>query len=294
MRKNIFFIAILSLTVIISCRKENVAVDKDPIVADLATYFASITPYNKGITKIIPVDATDTIGTPITITKTNSTSDVVYTLSFSSRTAQNGIQYTAPLTGIIKAGTYSQDIYIKGNPAKYQNDEQDTVFVKLQPQSGTVIQGRDSLVLIFRKYCPVDISLFNTSFSNSIVFGTSDKDTLAPYETYTIDSLGMIPVAKAKTAKGYIYDLYPGGSGGLAPDPLVVTFDWSDKTNFKVSFDDQYFYTNGAGAPRNVRESATHKSTFNSCDMTVDLYMDVYSPSGGTVVAADRHIKLRL
>ena len=284
---------VLCILALSSCKKNNYFIDQSASILPTYSSFSQIKK-NGVFYKTIPVRQVGNLPTniPISLTALQSV-DKNINFNFFSRSAVQGVNYTAANSTTFKAGSYFSSLAILGNPLNYTGDESDTVKIKINSSEIPAIIGRDSMFLIFQRFCDVVPEDFNTTYLSGIVFGTSDKDTLSTGEYNTIDSLTLIPKPTSTSAVGIITDLYPA-STGITVDPIRFTMDWTDDGNLNINIDNQYFYTNSAGAVRNIKLSSSYPSTFNSCNKTLSIYVDVFNPVTNASVASGRHIIIAL
>ena len=289
----VLFVSLFCIS-LLSCKKDNLYIDQSPSIVPTYSRFTQILRNGK-VYRSIPVRQVGNVATSIPISLTAlQTADRTIGFTYNSLTAVKDINFTAANTTVIKSGSYFGAIDILGNPLNYSGDEVDTVKIKIIPsQFVPAVQGRDSMFLIFSKFCDVIPADFNTTYYSGIVFGASDKDTLSYGEVNTIDSLTFITQPTSTSAIGVIYDLYPA-STGLGVEPIRFTMDWTDDGNLTISINDQFFYNNQAGAPRHIRLNTSLPSTFNSCNKSLNFYVDVYNPLTNVPVASGRHIIIAL
>ena len=285
MKINKLFILLGFITIYAtSCKKDNVAVDKDPFIPATYTRFLQVS--NSGILyKRLPVKAIDNVGISIDLGITTlSGKDRMVKLSYTSNTAVRGVNYTAADTVLFKAGSSVASFKIKADYAFYNADQIDTVKIKLLSTDGLpALQGRDSIFVIIQEYCDVtNAADFNTSYFGSYTVGPNGLGDIAPPGIYEviIDSLGMIS-APTNSAIGTISGLSNIPAQG---DPIRFTIDWDDPSNPSVTIDGQYFYTRPAtqtvpAKRRFIKTSGITPSLFNNCKKTMEIYIDIYTPA---------------
>ncbi len=159
---NKFFVGGLLLLSIASCKKNNLVVDKDPLIPLEAARFlmvptASNNYYNFNILEVPAPGSVFSI--PIGVT-TVSNVDRKVSFTYTSNKAIAGTQYTAPSEITIKAGSTIDTLRIQGLFAGYNTGRIDTLKIKIASGTGFINKNsyQDSLMLIMKKTCPVVVA----------------------------------------------------------------------------------------------------------------------------------------
>lgn len=271
----IMVLAILLTTAFSSCKKNNAAVDVSITVPDAAEFI----PQNSVNRVSYYVNSAGTpYKVPVGITNV-STIDRTIGFTYTSRTALPGVQYSAPASIVIKAGTAIDFLPFTGLFSGFPAGRKDTVKVKFSGING--IAFKDSFELILQKYCDVVLTSLAGNYPNSKEYTSASATALnyGPYLT-TIPTATLVSTG-ATTATGRITNLFD--DGWL---PITANFDWTDPANFKVTIVSQSVGKSYGGQPAFVKTSATPASTFSSCDNTITLRLDVTNAAGTLLTAS--------
>jgi hypothetical protein len=162
-----------------SCKKNNLVVDQDPIIAPQKAEFL----YNAGaFTKVFYINSSNNeFAIPVGVTAAPGT---VINFTYSSPTgAVAGTQYTAPASITIGAGKVLDSLRVKGLFAGYAGTRKDSLKIKLTSASGQVI-GKDSVWLIMQKKCDVVLSALAGNYTKSYEYsGGTGAAVYGPYLT---------------------------------------------------------------------------------------------------------------
>jgi len=204
----------LALLSIASCKKNNLVVGKN------------ITP--SPFVKIGTLNNTDTVGTyviksnnapfkiPIGVTNV-SNKDRTILLTYSSATAVQGQQYTAPASMVIKAGKALDSLEITGIFAGYTSITQiDKLVITISGGDVPVSSLKSNYILTMKKYWEADLNAFSGVYINQDYYGGAPDG--APYEV-TITPISI----NGPTS-------YVGITGvwGYNQPPVNVTLAWSN------------------------------------------------------------------
>ncbi len=163
MKKYSLILSLLSIAAlgIISCKKNNLAVDVDPIEPPSKARFAFYDA-NAPVSRTFYVGATapgNVFNVPVGLTNV-STVDRTVQLSYSSTTAVAGTHYTAPASVVIPAGQALVQLPVTGIFANIPTGVAHVLNIKITggdvPAFGS---GRDSVLLTLRRYCPPCVQL---------------------------------------------------------------------------------------------------------------------------------------
>lgn len=274
------FLMLITLfsTTFFSCSKNNIAVDKDALVAPTA---ASFVPTN-GINRVsyYVKSTNDPFMIPVGLTNVTN-SDRTIQLSYASNKAVAGTQYNAPATITIKAGTSVDSISFKGLFSGFPTGRKDTVKVKF---SGiNTVNLKDSFELIMQGYCDVVAANLIGNYASSTDTYNGSASTKP---NYTASISGWTPI-NATSATVIIKNMGATSDNGWGPfgstdgslNPgLTATLDWSNPANFSVTIAKQNYFNDGSG-----NSTITATGTFSSCDNTFTITCKVtYAGNGLT------------
>lgn len=262
MYKSLSKILLLALGVvlinILSCKKNNLAIDTDLTPPPFAKFNASSstgTYYIKdgGTSFKIPVGVT-----------TKSSQDRTINFSYTSNSATAGAQYNAPASIVIPAGEVLDSLSIDGIFAGYPSSSRiDTLVIKIEGGDVPANDYNKQYTLILRKYCEVILPSLEGVYELN-EYSSSGSFSYGPYGGAVVNLVSTGPT----TASGEFVNLYDYGW-----DNITFTMDWSDPANFKISIPLQA--TNGGGEAF-VRSTAGKPNTFSSCDETFTISLDLF------------------
>lgn len=273
MKKSIFKYIIPGLLLMgafVGCKKNNLVVDKDPLVAPEAARFiispgVSTNTYNYFILQNpAPGSKYDL---PIGVT-TVSTAERKVKLTYSSATAVKGTHYTAPDEIVIPAGASTATLSVQGLFAAYAGNRSDNVKIKITSADGYVKPNayKDSVILVIQQYCPVDFMSMAGTYTRTY------EGTYGPYPSTLIN----LTSTGATTGTATLTNIYDSGISG------TINFDWTTPGAFKITIPSGQAtpYTSG-GLPLLLRANPSNTgSTFNSCNNTLTLYLQLYTTAG--------------
>jgi hypothetical protein len=281
MRKYSFLITLLAISatmgVLTSCKKNNLAVDVDPLDVPARSKFA-YTDVNAPLARTFYVGAAapdNVFNVPVGVT-TVSNVDRTVQLSYSSATAVAGTHYTAPASIVIPAGQALVNLPITGIFANIPAGVAHVLKIKITggdvPSFGS---GRDSLMLTLRRYCPPSLTALAGAYNDTREYTSSGAFSYGPYTT-TLTNLVMDPTSSTK-ATGKISNVYDDGW-----NDLNVTLDWTDPANFKVTIPLQAHGKSYTGGLTHVRTStaAAAVNTFSACDRSLSFGIDLTTAAG--------------
>lgn len=279
----IALITVSTLVGIVSCKKKNLVVDKDPVVPPSAvrfTYYDASAPLLKTFyvgaaapanTFKIPVGTTDV-----------SSKDRTIQFCYTSPTAVAGTQYTAPASLVIPAGKAVDSLTITGNFANIPTGASYVLTVKICGGDVAAFgSGRDSLVLTLRRYCPVVLANLAGLYNNTNEYTSAGAFSYGPYTT----AVTNLTSTGATTATGKLVNLYDDGW-----NDITANFDWTNPANFTISIPSQSTGKSyGGGVVTNVRTStsASAVSTFSSCDRSLSFGIDLVNSSTGALLSTN-------
>ena len=252
--------ALVSALFFAGCEKNNYSVDKDALTAPTAAQFVPIN-------KILRVEyfvrnGGPAIKIPVGITNVSS-EDRVINLTYTSRNAQQGVQYTAPASVTIKGGTSTDTINFQGIFAGYPTGRKDTVKITFANMKD--VERRDSFEVILQAYCDVVIGNLTGNYTRTREYSSAGALQYGPYTTQIRD----IVSTGATKAEGYAVNLYDYGW-----DDLKIQLDWANPAAFKITVPLQATNAPGSGVSF-VRSNAGAVNTFSSCDNTFTISLDL-------------------
>jgi hypothetical protein len=260
-------IGISGAMVFVSCKKNNLVIDKEVIAPAYAKFNTTQLTDTMGTYYI--KSSNDPFKLPVGVT---NVSNADRTIQFTyTGTAVQGTQFTAPASIVIKAGEALDSLTISGLFAGYpSSDRKDTVTIAISGGDVPASAYKGKYYLILRKYCDVILpdlyGDYDFCWDNGIGTG------YGPYSTSIVD--GSAVSTGATTGTIQISNLWDYG----LPSKVTVNLDWADPANFKITIPDQKYITSedlwikGTELP----------GTFSSCDQTFVLRYTLYFKSTGT------------
>lgn len=287
--KRIFLIALLVAAVVVgvvSCKKNNLVVDKDPLTPPAMSEFAY---YNASFAKSFAVQQTapyNKFKIPVGITNLGSTDRTVQ-FTYTSTNATNGVQYTAPTSLTIKAGQALDSLPITGNFANLTSGTSYVVKIKITGGDVPAFQGKDSVLLTIRKFCPVVPTASLGAYANTNeLFGTS---AYGPYTT----TISQVKPTVGSTTKDTI-TVTNIWDYGWNPIRFVRDYSSADPSGYTITVvpqstgiaDAGTISATYAGYQVAVRAHATGgNGTFDECTNTQTLVMQLgIAQPNGTIV----------
>jgi hypothetical protein len=274
----LILVTFAAVVCIVSCKKNNFVVDKDPLIAPAASEFAY---YNASFAKDYYVQSTGpAFKVPVGITNVSG-SDRTVQFTYTSTNATNGVQFTAPTSLVIKAGQALDSLPIVGNYANLATGTAYVVKVKISGGDVPAFAGKDSVMVTIRKYCNVVL----TNLAGLYPATLEQPGTGSQYGPYTTALTNATPIT-ATSASVKLVNLYDDGW-----NDITAIIDWSNPANFTVTIPLQptgKSYS-ASGAPTSVRTStatgAVH--SFSSCDRTLSFGIDLVNSSTGGLLATN-------
>jgi hypothetical protein len=213
-----------------------------------------------GDTYKIPIGITTPLDHPVTINFT-----------YTSATAVAGTQYTAPASITIPAGKVLDSISMKGIFANIPAGVSHTVVAKISGGDLPAVVGRDSIVIVLRRYCNVNVAALAgnyTTVENSIYTGVS-----APYTS----SVSNVVQTGPTTATAVMNNIW-----GFNITANII-FDWTDPANFKVFLNpttQTTYYLYGGTAATFITQASGTSNSFSSCANTITMNFRFYTGAG--------------
>lgn len=255
----------LAVLGVVSCKKNNYVIDKDPLTPPS---FAKFNTYTNGDTiKTYYIKSTnEPYKIPVGF-NTVSDQDRTVQLSYSSRTAVQGQQYNAPASITIKAGQTIDSLAIQGLFAGYPSSSKiDTVKVTITGGDAPASAYKNNFYVILRKYCDVNIETFLGEYNHSY------DGNYGPY-TISVDS-----AVQTSATTGYlkVRNLWDTGN---STDLIRVDLNWANPANFTTNIPTgQFLYTDATYGAARVKPNGN--GTFSSCENTFTLKYQVYVAAG--------------
>ncbi len=288
MKKYSFLIALLAVCCsmgILSCKKNNLSVDVDPLEVPAKSRFAYYD-QTAPITRTFYVGATapdNVFNVPVGVTSVSNVDRTVQ-LTYSSTTAVAGTHYTAPASVVIPAGQALVNLPITGNFANIPAGTSHVLKIKISggdiPSMGG---GKDSVMLTLRRYCAPSLTALAGAYTDTREYTAAGAFSYGPYTTQLTN---LVMVAGSTTqATGKIVNLYDDGW-----NDINVTLDCADPANFKVTIPLQNTGKSYAGGvPTHVRTStaAAAVNTFSACERSLSFGIDLVNSSTGAVLTSN-------
>lgn len=265
---------VLAAIFVVACKKNNYAVDVDPLqpgnfakfnvkaIADTAgTYYIK----NGGATYNIPIGITDV-----------SSVDRVINLCYTSNKAVQGVQYNAPTSITIPAGQTLDTLRIEGLFSGYPLSTRiDTLYIKICGGDVTPSSYWSNYRLILRKYCDVNLAALMGDYADTREYTSSGAFSYGPYLTKVKNLVSTGPTK----ATGVIENLYDDGWSDI-----TVNIDWANPAAFAVTIPSQ-----PTGKGYNVVSTGTN--TFSSCERSWSLNVNLVN--GTTVLSSNYKFVLK-
>ncbi|MBB1284900.1 hypothetical protein HRH25_11005 [Flavisolibacter sp. BT320] len=274
---------------VVSCKKNNYAIDQD-IVPPTFVKFNTLQPADSAGTYFIRSN-NNVFKIPIGVTTVSNT-DRTIQLTYSSNSAVQGQQYTAPATITIPAGKAVDTLTIQGNFAGYTSSSRvDTLKITVGGTETPTNAYKGTYTLYMRKYCEVDINALAGDYNNTREdLGGS---VYGPYQT-AISNIVPISATKARVSVENIYD-YGWG-------PIEFELDWSNPANHTVTV---VAKSSGIGNAGTLSSAYTGQQvavrsngrvgTFNACDpsITLSFQLGAASATGTTWFSSSYIVTMR-
>lgn len=250
----------LALISLASCKKNNVVAGRDvrpPAFAKFSTIMAGDTTASYFIRS-----TNEPFKIPVGITNVTSQDRTVHFI-YSSPTAIQGQQYSAPSSIVIPAGKAVDSLTVTGIFSSYDIPGRvDTVEISISGDDVTPSPYKSHYTLYLRKYCDVDINSFTGTYANCIDDGN--------YGPYVIE---VLSATSTGSTSGYLMIGNLWDAGGA---PIRVDLDWSDPSKFTTSVPaGQKLYMDNDIGQTFVKPNGL--GSFNSCDNTFTLKYQVYA-----------------
>lgn len=198
-------------------------------------------------------------------------SDKDRTISFtitSPTGAAQGAQYSVTGNSIVmKAGTVTDTIFVKGIFAGFPGSRRDTLKFEITSGDAKPAVYAKSYSLVLQKFCSVTFSSFTGAYKST------DFDDAGALASSVADyPISFTPQADNKTIR--VNNLWE------VPVNVNVELDYSNPANFTTNVPDQNFFVHSTYGQVKIR--AWGKGTFSSCDNTFEIRYEPYVPGVGS------------
>jgi hypothetical protein len=254
-------IIITSVIFFQGCKKEDVLVTPPALVhfagKSAGEYFIT----SSGAAYKIPIGVTS-----------SSNQDREVTLSFESPTgAQEGVEYTAPVSVTITAGEIIDSISISGLFDAYPEGRVDTLIITITGGDILPLESNNTFTLVLQKFCDIVLDDFLGDFNNCFDL----VDNVQVYGPYGVTVTST--VTNPDGVSGYLIMENFWDVGGT---PTKIDLDWSSSGAFTTSLEDQFLYTDPTYGDARIRSFGT--GTFSACSQSLLISYEVYIPGLGT------------
>ncbi|MEO7315762.1 MAG: hypothetical protein ABIW47_11275 [Ginsengibacter sp.] len=261
-----FFGAIVIVT-LASCKKNNLVLGKDIT----APAFVKIGTWPNADTTGSYIVRSNNAPFKIPIGITNlSDKDRTINFSYSSATAVEGVNYTAPKSIIIKAGQSLDSLEITGLFAGFNNDVTKTLNLKVTISGGDVPINavKFNYVVTMKMYWDADVNAYSgTYISQDYKAGVLTGD---PYEVELIPASGNGPQTYVNI-KGL----------GKRSELVRIVLNWTDRTKGTTTIPKAFFYDNTVYGPLTINPNGTGKFSATAKTMTIGYENTVSAGSFG-------------
>jgi hypothetical protein len=277
------FLAFAMVFLFTSCKKNNLIVDKTPIVSAPAAAEFLLTNFTKNY--FVASSGTAGYNIPVGVTNVSPEDRTIQLVYTSSTGATLGTHFNAPTSLVIKGGQAVTNLNIQGVYSFYSSSRVDTLKVKITNGSIAAFKGKDSVVLVMQKYCDVVLADLTGDYTNTNEYTSAGAFSYGPYTA----ALANVVSTGTYTATADIQNIYDDGWNDI---PCVL--DWTDPANFKVTIALTPTGKAYAGATAtSVRTSSTKPSTFSACDRSVTIYIDLVNATTGVATTSGYKVVLK-
>jgi hypothetical protein len=282
-KKNITItqLVILLLTGIMfdSCKKNNYSVDLDS--PKEAPEFAQFAPADRRQSRYYPLlENNAPFKIPIGFTNI-SNEDREIKLSYTSKRAVIGTDYTSAPSILIPAGKALDSLVFTGIYNQYPIGRRDTVVIKITDRKA--VDRKDTFEIILERYCDVILAQLGGEFARTREFRSNGTYSYGPYSTF-VDNLTATGPTRAE---GFFVNLYDEGW-----NDIKFIMDWSDPANFSITVPRQATGKTGSSDVQFVRTSASGVNTFSSCTSTFTVSLDLLGGNNDNVLSTGYQFRL--
>lgn len=252
-----------------SCKKNNITVDVDPLLAPEVAKFVRNPAIPTSGTVEYYIVQNPAPGTPFNIdigVTTVSNTDRKVKIAYTSTNAVAGTDYTAPTEVTIPAGSSRGTLSIQGLYAAYPIGVRDLLRVKIVNGEGFINKGvyQDSFNLGIQRFCDVVLASLGGAYTRTF------EGTYGPYTSSVLN----VTSTSATSATARITNIYDSGI------TAYVVFDWSNPAAFSVTVPDQSTGLTSGGQDLRIRNNPATPSTFSSCYNTITMNFQMYTSAG--------------
>ena len=198
---------------------------------------------------------------------TSDISNVSRTVNFSVSSttgAQEGVQYSiASKSVVIPAGEAIDTISFRGIFDQLPLGRIDTLVFTITGGDAPISTYAKEVKVVMRRFCDVVLSNLEGEYATY-------EGSYGPYPSVVSDAVST----GQTTATALIDNIY---DSGLFAE---VEFDWSDPGNLIVRIPDQEVGTTSTGLTIRLRENPSLPSSFQSCNSTITLNLQLYTSAG--------------
>ena len=261
------FFALAALASLSSCEKNNLVQGKEIIPPS----FVKIGTWNNNdsVGTYYIKSNTEAFKIPIAVTSA-SDKDRTIQLTYTSTSAEPGVQFNGPASLVIPAGKVLDSISIQGILAGYSTPGRiDKLTITISGGDVPLMGVKTSYILTLRKYCAVVESELTGDYTNT----TDGGSTQGIYTAKVVNWVSAGPTSATANIinLGATSDAGWGGpyfATSPVSDPgIKVKFDWADPANFKVTVASQPYFDDGSG----ISLISATAGTFSSCDQIIVL-----------------------
>jgi hypothetical protein len=284
MKKYFKFISFAFATILMlaACKKNNLVVDKTPIITPPAAAEFLMSSFTKSY--FVP-STSAAYNIPVGITNVSSSDRTIQFAYTSSTGATNGTHFNAPASITIKAGQATGTLSVAGVFSFYATGRVDSLKVKILNGAIAAFKGKDSVVLVMQKYCDVVLADLTGDYTNTHEYTSAGAFSYGPYTA----ALANVVSTGTYTATADIQNIYDDGWNDV---PCVL--DWTDPANFKVTIAlTPTGKAYGGATATSVRTSSTKASTFSACDRSVTIYIDLVNATTGVATTSGYKVVLQ-
>ena len=275
-------LAFAAILIFEACKKNNLVVDKTPIITPPAAAEFLMSSFTKSY--FVP-STSAAYSIPVGITNVSSSDRTIQFAYTSSTGAINGTHFNAPTSITIKAGQATGTLSVSGVFSFYATGRVDSLKVKILNGTIGAFKGKDSVVLVMQKYCDVVLADLTGDYTNTNEYTSAGVFSYGPYTA----ALANVVSTGTYTATADIQNIYDDGWNDV---PCVL--DWTDPANFKVTIAlTPTGKAYGGATATSVRTSSTKASTFSACDRSVTIYIDLVNATTGVATTSGYKVVLK-
>lgn len=261
-----------------ACKKNNSVVDQDPLIPPTFAKFNSYSTLIYDSAVYYVKNTGESFKLPVGLT-TISTKSREVNFTYSSSSAVQGVQYNAPASITIPAGSALDTLTISGIFSGIGIGDIYRLDISISTTDEVAASPyKNHFVLFIRKQCEIILTDFEGAFNNTY----DNAGSYGPYTTtVTPGSITMITPTSATFTIENVWD--PG-----VPVITTVNADWTlDPDHPTITIPDQEFF-----APADIWIRGTVDGTFSACDQTITLRYTLYEHTSGADYSANQETVL--